>query len=139
MESYQELQEKPTKTDEEKLIVLCIEVMHESKALSSTSERDLYNVLCDRAGVEVDQGEVDVADEAVPVEGETSTVKNPTSFDDDVVTIYQNMVCAGDHLTSTGKVESPELNKKLEEAGYNPLTPKDRDQLHEELNAVTEA
>ncbi len=130
MESYEALQAKPTKTDEEKIILESMKIMHESRVISSTSQRDLYNVVCGRVGVEVDADEVEETSEDAP-EGD----ENVTSYSDEVVDIFQAMIDSDEHLTKSGKPELPELNTRLEAAGIVTLTASDRDQLFEELTA----
>lgn len=70
MKPWYELKQEPTKTDEEKIIVVCVEAIHESKTMETESEEKTYNVLCARVGASIDgEGKEDdgsVADESDP-------------------------------------------------------------------------
>ncbi len=57
MQPWNELKSKPTQTDEEKLVVLSIETIHQSKTMDTQSEDAVYRNLCARIGVEIEGAE----------------------------------------------------------------------------------
>lgn len=54
MESWYELKQKKDTTNEEKIIIVCVEAIHESKTIDTESEEKTYNVLCARVGASID-------------------------------------------------------------------------------------
>lgn len=54
MQPWNELKSEKEKTDEEKLVVLSVEVIHQSKTLDTESEDAIYRNLCARVGVEIE-------------------------------------------------------------------------------------